>query len=98
MDWISKAAERIHREYPKILRECNDQTPLPWLHAVIREAAPFQPDVAYMPVPRCDQCKHWGMPLKNVGVCVKQELKVPTIGKMLLSTSANFGCVMWEAK
>jgi hypothetical protein len=37
-DWISAAAQKIHNEYPSVLANCNEHTPLPWLHAVIRDA------------------------------------------------------------
>lgn len=37
-DWISEAAQKIHDEYPSVLANCAEHTPLPWLHAVIRDA------------------------------------------------------------
>lgn len=54
---------------------------------------PFAVDVAYMPVPRCDGCRHW-REFKNatgMGLCDKvDQLSTPVPG--------DFGCVQWEAK
>jgi hypothetical protein len=90
-DWIADAVQKINDEYPRVLRDCNDQTPLPWLFAVIREACPFKPDVAYMPVPQCETCANYRTSLlhkPNEGYC-----------DMLVSfVTADFGCVRWEAK
>lgn len=60
---------------------------------VIAKHCPFQPDVAYMPVPRCDGCRHWEtldhMPnVDHKAVC----------GLLLRLTSQDFGCTAWEAK
>ena len=66
--------------------------------AMINKHCPFEPDVAYMPVPRCDQCKHWTPILIGAqagratgrGLC--NALSPPLV------TDDSFGCVQWGAK
>lgn len=74
----------------------------------------FKPDVAYMPVPRCDQCRYWGhrvdgTPHGNKGgviagapmsTCEHSRDKLRYGGREngLLWTDEDFGCVQWEAK
>lgn len=57
--------------------------------------------VAYMPVPRCDQCKYWeAYPLnaysRPVGDCLVVGIYTEH-GRLNLGTSEDFGCVRWEA-
>lgn len=61
-DWIAEAAREIDQGTGVDNEEFTAQ--------VIRERCPFKPDVVYMPVPRCDSCKHWenGTDL-SVGAC-----------------------------
>lgn len=59
--------------------------------SMIEEHCPFQKDVAYMPVPRCDSCEnyiHMDHHGPNDGYCDTIEAHV----------TGDFGCVKWEAK
>lgn len=96
-NWIHALVDRIHREYPRVLAECNDQTPLPWLTAVVREAMP--------PAPRCDGCRHWDGPYLTMdenGRCLMMyegsKTRIWPSYRDDIVTAANFGCVQWEAK
>lgn len=50
-DWIAEAAEEIWTNTEGASR-------LDIIES-IRRYSPFAPNVAYMPVPRCDGCRHW---------------------------------------
>lgn len=67
----------------------------------IYEHVPFTPGVAYMPVPRCESCRHWKQRAAKEGECYRPALEgalmcPPGLAPML--TAAGFGCVHWEAK
>lgn len=49
-DWILEAAEEIYDGKDSGVRVIVE---------AISEHCPMTPDVAYMPVPRCDACRHW---------------------------------------
>jgi len=62
----------------------------------------FEHGVAYMSVPRCDQCKHWlrgEIPIikrpSHGGYCLNESIRVCTGS---LETAEDFGCVQWEAR
>jgi hypothetical protein len=60
---------------------------------------PLVPGVAYMPVPRCDQCQFWyraGDAPKDVGRCECEFTHTQESG--IMHTLASFGCVQFEAK
>lgn len=48
----------------------------------------FKPDVAYMPVPRCETCRHWQQGKHAGDYCRLLYITIPT----------DFGCVRWEVK
>lgn len=58
---------------------------------------------AYMPVPRCDGCENWtphppdAYPGGASGWCRVLMFTSP-VGERQYTTSADFGCVRWEAK
>lgn len=60
----------------------------------VLSAIGIEQDVAYMPVPRCDQCRH--LQYQNLGRglfnlrCGKRETPFPV--------TLDFGCVLWEKK
>lgn len=94
-DWVTDAARELAMLH-------DDEPVLVSTRAVILKHCPFEPDVAYMPVPRCDGCRHWDPSPPNAysrpsGVC-----KVVAIyterGRLPLGTAEDFGCVRWEAK
>jgi hypothetical protein len=64
--------------------------------------AMFEVGVAYMPVPRCETCKHWG-PFTD-GSGAKECRKVHALDTKIraayeeLMVADDFGCVQWEAK
>lgn len=64
----------------------------------------IMPDTDYMRVPRCDRCRHWSpdgtgdrgdCDLAVLGV---SNFEVYSDDRAGLETSADFGCVQWEAK
>ncbi len=63
-DWMFKAAAEI-------AKACRmDEGAGPNIHTIIRSYSPFKQDVAYMPVPRCDSCRHWQKnPKFAIGTC-----------------------------
>ena len=61
------------------------------IEAVIVRHSPFKPNVAYMPVPRCETCAHWAHyphHLPSIGICESLGMRVGT----------DFGCVEWKEK
>lgn len=58
---------------------------------VIRKHFPFEEGVLYMPVPRCETCKH----------CKLDKINDPELGICLVLNKVvriDFGCVKWETK
>ena len=101
MDWALIAAREIVEMVPPA-----DALPTYkaiFVYNIIRTHCPFEPDVAYMPVPRCDSCAHW-IPVKHLehtwSAC--EELSTgrvaSTEGDDVIQTRADFGCVQWKAK
>ena len=74
--------------------------------AAIRAAAPalpFERDVAYMPVPRCESCARWTRKTGRGGTCGlacdDDVVPIPvlvTAGPLL--TREDFGCVQWKER
>ena len=70
------------------------------MHDLAQKEAVITKD--WMPVPRCDQCKHWdnvGFTNKSHGACRLSEhnpFSLASFGNV--ATHADFGCVGWEAK
>jgi len=78
----------------------------------IKKHCPFKPDVAYMPVPRCDGCRHWDHEcVTGVGTaeCFRPEMSAKVdvtplnTGETIninfqMRTKADFGCTLWEGK
>lgn len=64
-DWISEAARDIADETSNL--DSGD------VRRILLEHVPFEDGVAYMPVPRCDGCKHWSAmgiwSPRDIGVC-----------------------------
>jgi hypothetical protein len=93
-DWIADAVNEVIEggDARQLLRE--------YLLSALRKHSPFKPDVVYMPVPRCDQCRHWRQaiqPTAGFGVCERIDIpENPEIAE--LPTPADFGCVLIEAK
>jgi hypothetical protein len=89
-DWMMEAAEEILRELPRDPWHISE----PEVRNIIAKYCPMKPNVAYMPVPRCETCKHWkpviGVP--SEGLC-----RNVNAGFVILVTP-DFGCVKWEAK
>ena len=71
-DWIKAAAEEIGERDAFV--EWFEQINLPNRGAeiaekIIRKHCPMEPDVAYMPVPRCETCRWWGHHSGVTGSC-----------------------------
>lgn len=113
-DWIAEAAAEIVAEdlhvgiggrYTAAV-ESNTRD-------IIRRHSPFKDGVAYMPVPRCDQCRFW-TPTARGGECqvirhTSDESPRPRTARIAVSYEIgghggwllmlpDFGCVQWEAK
>ena len=91
-DWMMAAAEEINTKFlAKAIT--TDFT----IVTIIRRHCPFEDGVAYMPVPRCETCKHWfeRPPVHEVkaGECVAL-----SVGNRTMFTAGDFGCIRWEAK
>lgn len=111
-DWTQEAAIAI-AELPFTMI---DEVVLPSvadIQTVIVAHCPMKPDTAYMPVPRCDSCKHWQADQQRFGVCrllehgnYARDLGVSRLavaadaseGSAEFITQGSFGCVQWEAK
>lgn len=62
-------------------RERGEQIPCPF----------HKPDVAYMPVPRCETCHWWSRISDTRGECGQ-------VYQIDQSVPPNFGCVEWKEK
>jgi hypothetical protein len=73
---------------------------------IITKHCPFKPNVAYMPVPRCESCKFWKLyesgqyKVGEAGECTKNTDSGvwSDCDDYTIMTEANFGCVQWEAR
>ena len=93
-NWAEEAAMRI--------AECPYDVGVNEMQLIITEAAPFKPDVAYMPVPRCESCRHWdniGGTNRFHGWCrLAQHDPYSMAAFTSMVTHADFGCVAWRMK
>ena len=73
--------------------------------AIINKWCPFKPDVAYMPVPRCETCAWWERSkiFSTHGEC--QYARTDDLDRKLWATAydgvlteADFGCTEWKVK
>ncbi len=91
-DWIADAVDEVIRCYPYAT-----------VYDAIVKHCPFKPDVAYMPVPRCETCAHWERaeyPRPGVhpaGRCLNKVVW-HQYDKADIFTFEDFGCVQWKAK
>lgn len=102
-DWATEAAEAIN----SVFDGRHLQNPVLTARTIILNHSPFKPDVVYMPVPRCDGCRHWKPQhvTSPLGDCSKIHTSERVqVGNSLaqimvpLPTLPSFGCVMWEAR
>lgn len=97
-NWVEEAALEIEEVQDRRLKPAS----LMVLEDIIARHAPFKDGVAYMPVPRCDRCKHWKPhtfgPFPTT-ICAHPEPKFEanTSGGSSIGTEPDFGCVQWEA-
>ena len=87
IDWMTEALNEIRREG----HLQHDFLTTGEMRAIIAKHSPFKPDVAFMPVPRCDACEHYehyDHHAPNVGLCFHLGERV----------QQDFGCVAWKAK
>jgi hypothetical protein len=97
-DWALEAAE----ETWDWIKSTDSYLPMD-IRAIILKHCPMLPDVAYMPVPRCETCAHWTQREhdKTTGIC---GLDVTPSHKMWpdmydnIVTTEDFGCVQWKKK
>lgn len=102
-DWVADAAQEIDDGNALSTNTIAD------IQAIITKHCPMKPDIAYMPVPRCETCAYWRrfagelLPtrLERVGTC-QMSLDPPDRHNALvygnLETEFDFGCVLWKAK
>jgi hypothetical protein len=98
-DWMTEAAKEMHVESALGVR--------PYLgreryREIIAKHCPLKPDTAYMPVPRCETCKHWRPYPPNAmsrpaGDCASITIYSEQ-GTRPFGTALDFGCVRWEGK
>jgi len=86
LDWMTEAATEIAAG---IVLDANITNTRAGLRSIIARHCPLEPDVAYMPVPRCETCRHW----TDWGSCEKLPWNDGHV-----RTEPDFGCVKWEAK
>lgn len=111
IDWVIAAAREICLTFGKTSYEGDEPNflVLNMVRGIIERYSPFKPDVAYMPVPRCDGCKHWSRWIEGEpnGSCELTKDAWQTENKakfyaeggyVRVDTEANFGCVQFEAK
>lgn len=101
-DWTIGLARAIHFIFDLKMVAPQD-TSIPRLSLVIKEHCPFRPDVMYIPVPRCDSCKHWLQTTgDSTGECLRpyEQLTTKLWASMYdrIHTQPDFGCVQWETK
>jgi hypothetical protein len=112
-DWVIAVARRICFRLGKVRREGDGVQPelssLNMVRLLIEEECPFKDSVAYMPVPRCETCRHWDRNIsegtrviEEQGRCLMMyegsKTKIWPEYRDDIMTSADFGCVQWEAK
>lgn len=99
-DWVIEAAReiatRLQKRYDYLGRGLIAET-------VIRTHSPFKEGIAYIPVPRCETCKHWtprNQPEYTWSDCevLSTGSVVSTEGDDVIQTQEDFGCVQWEKK
>lgn len=94
-DWAQTAARAI-AEQTGYGNDAADS----WMRDIILKHCSLKPDTAYMPVPRCDSCRHWQLDLnykEPSGRCDAAKVW-SDCGDYTIMTSRDFGCVQWEAK
>lgn len=96
-DWTQKAAEEVVEHIAD-----TDNYIASEIRAIIEKHVPFEPEVAYMPIPRCESCRRWtkhppGAYPSPSGSCDVLRFTSP-MGEWHMTTSPDFGCVRWEAK
>ena len=94
-DWMHDASDDI--------RESTGDLENTEIHEIIAKHCPFKPNVAYMPVPRCDSCKWWhgGADGLNESLDGRKTCTEPTVpGEQMdeFMTLPGFGCARWEGK
>jgi len=79
--------------------------------AIVKDC-PLKPDVAYMPIPRCETCAYWktrdgiqecDRAIEGTYILDQSELRFYVYTNddpsgVGLATRADFGCVEWKAK
>lgn len=108
-DWAAAAAIELASHYKHgssgpddyVTDEQRDNVAAAYLE-IIEKHCPFEPDVAYMPVPRCETCNLWTPRVDlDAGQCGLREKSSAKLWPEMydcIITTADFGCVQWEAK
>lgn len=98
MDWALTAAEEIVKtSYPEDVLPIHKAI---FVYNTIRRHCPFEPDVAYMPVPQCDSCHYWRPGPDAYGACNLSGSGSEVYGGAGedIRTLPGWGCVRWKAK
>jgi hypothetical protein len=109
-DWIAEAAKELASHFSfgvgrdNYVTDEQRQGVANHYASIISKHCPLKPDTAYMPVPRCETCKHWERGVfedskepSHGGTCFNPELQAFG-GGQTIETGEVFGCVQWEAK
>jgi hypothetical protein len=96
-DWAREAANHI---WDIAWKHHGVAPPESQIAAIIKEHCPFEPDVTYMPVPRCDSCCYWRPGPDAYGACNLSGSGSEVYGGAGedIRTLPGWGCVRWEAK
>jgi len=106
-DWMQEAVEELIDSTS--VDDPDKPDIIAWARAIIAKHCPMQDDVAYMPVPRCETCKHWKrdeITMARTAECLRREMGVDVLTShgsskkihVQMQTRHDFGCVQWEAK
>lgn len=90
-DWVAEAAQQIYavvhpnKHYVSTEARHDEEH---YIASIIDKHSPFQRDVAYMPVPRCETCQF-----------MRESPNIkPHCTYLNMQTIPKFGCVAWRSR
>lgn len=107
-DWIAEAAKELAAMFSfgtgrdSYVTDEQRQGVAEHYAMIIANHCPMKPNVAYMPVPRCESCALWKpRDDKDTGWCGLRELSQAKLWPEMydgIITANDFGCVQWKEK
>lgn len=85
-DWAEEAADEIIDKVPIDVGDYRNSVRA-WIAGAIQRYCPMKPDVAYMPVPRCETCAF-----------MDPRIALPLCRLLNVPVTKDFGCVQWKEK